>query len=116
MNIEETFFKNLKSNVDFNFNYKLLEIGELDYSDDHPDPNCKNSTLYSYFQTGKDQDDFDAYARNHMLFTFLKHPCFNTLRTKEQLGYIVHCVSNFHGGKIGGYILVHSSNKGPIYL
>jgi nardilysin len=42
---------------------------------------------------------------------FTKEPAFDYLRTKEQLGYIVMCLSDDHRGVIGLSILVQSNVK-----
>jgi len=47
----------------------------------HPDKTIKNSTAYCYFQNGAIEDSFEDYVANTLLFTLLKHPAFNTLRT-----------------------------------
>lgn len=107
--------KEKKFDVTYDFDYKKLEDHQT-FEMMHPDPAIKNSTAYCYFQTGKSENQFLDYASNALLFTLLKHPAFNTLRTQEQLGYIVHTIPMIFGGHIGGYMVVHSSHKDPDYL
>lgn len=51
---------------------------------DKPNP---NSCCFSYFQTS--EKTYQRSALMRILFELLKEPCFNQLRTQEQLGYIV---------------------------
>jgi len=46
----------------------------------------------------------------------LKEPCFNQLRTKEQLGYIVFTQFFSVNKVLGGLIIVQSSKYGASYL
>ena len=46
----------------------------------------------------------------------MKEPAFDYLRTKEQLGYIVMCLSDDHRGVIGFSVLVQSDLKNTYQL
>ena len=50
------------------------------------------------------------------MFGCLKEPCFNTLRTNEQLGYIVQSGFSSNSKVLGGTIMIQSSKYGPEYL
>ena len=49
----------------------------------------ENSAVEIYFQCG--QNDPHLRAGLDLIEQILSEPCFNVLRTKEQLGYSVHC-------------------------
>lgn len=52
-----------------------------------------------------------------LLAQILSEPAFNVLRTKEQLGYIVHCsLWNQSGSTHKGIRIIVQSEKGPTYL
>ena len=51
-----------------------------------------------------------------MLFAqIVQEPCFNVLRTKEQLGYIVFSGTKVQTGMVGFRVLVQSE-RDPVYL
>lgn len=50
---------------------------------DNPNSACEAIFHHTY------DTDLDEYAVSRVLADFLSEPTFNTLRTKEQLGYIV---------------------------
>ena len=52
----------------------------------------------------------------NVLVNYLKEPCFNRLRTDEQLGYIVNGTDSNIRGVLGYYIYVQSSVKWSHYL
>ena len=67
----------------------------------------------SLYQVGEDET-----RKNMELGLFaqiLKEPCFNVLRTQEQLGYIVFSGSRNVGGITGFTVLVQSDKK-PRFL
>ena len=51
-----------------------------------------------------------------LAISFVKQPAFDYLRTKEQLGYIVMCISDDHRGVLGLSILVQSNIKNTYEL
>merc|ERR1719329_205487 len=46
----------------------------------------------------------------------LNEPCFDQLRNKEQLGYVVQCGFSSQQKVLGGQIIVQSSNHCPDFL
>ncbi|CAG9314179.1 unnamed protein product [Blepharisma stoltei] len=62
-------------------------LSNLVYSKHIEDKTNKNSAVVAIWQIGT--EDPKAFAGMHIILKFLKEPCFTTLRTKEQLGYIV---------------------------
>jgi insulysin len=55
-------------------------------------------------------------ALSEMVAQVINEPCFDQLRTKETLGYIVHSGLTAHRGNIGIVIVVQSSEKEVIYV
>ena len=57
-----------------------------------PEPNAdnRNSAIEICFQIEPEPTGYALAARVALLTHLLREPCFNQLRTKEQLGYIVH--------------------------
>ena len=53
---------------------------------------------------------------NSVLFEMFEQDAFDTLRTKEQLGYVVFTFDNAISTILGGSILVHSPQKHSDYL
>lgn len=52
-----------------------------------------------------------------LLIQILSEPAFNVLRTKEQLGYVVHCSPwTLSGSGSSGVRIVVQSEKVPVYL
>ena len=47
---------------------------------------------------------------------FLQEPTFDQLRTKEQLGYVVHVGARFDNGVVGLRLLVQSAAHAPPHL
>lgn len=73
-----------------------------------------NSGCRAFYQFG--EFSFELYAVVRVIFDLIKEPCFSTLRTKEQLGYIVQTVPNKMSRVIVGFIQVQSSKYSPDYL
>jgi insulysin len=73
-----------------------------------------NSGIDYYLQIGASTDDrLRALAA---LFAQVAHePCFDTLRTKQQLGYLVSSGGRAQSGMVGFHILVQSQND-SVYL
>ena len=59
---------------------------------------------------------FENNALCTILFTLLNEPCFEQLRNKEQLGYVVQSGFSSQQKVVGGQILIQSSNHHPDYL
>jgi insulysin len=77
-------------------------------------PQEVNSAIEYNIQIGDAKDDS---TRTHALLfgQIAKEPCFNILRTKEQLGYIVSGSVRKQTGVIG-YRVIVQSEKSPWYL
>jgi insulysin len=81
-----------------------------------PNKNEPNSALIYFLYIGSKVD-----RRMRVLVALLSHmlsePAHNVLRTKEQLGYIVHCSQDTlsGGGHVGIRVTVQSE-RGPAYL
>ena len=59
-----------------------------------------NSAIMSYFQFS--EYTYENSAIVTILFTLLNEPCFEQLRNKEQLGYVVQCSFNSQQKVLGG--------------
>lgn len=79
-----------------------------------PNPANTNSSIDYYCQVGDVADD---QLRNEvaLLAHIVNEPCFNVLRTKEQLGYIVFSGRRSSAGQTGFRILVQSE-KDAVFL
>lgn len=51
-----------------------------------------------------------------LAYNFIKEPAFDYLRTKEQLGYIVMCLTDDNRGVLGMSILLQSALKASYEL
>ncbi|KAF7969517.1 hypothetical protein HWV62_27003 [Athelia sp. TMB] len=81
-----------------------------------PNKNEPNSALTYYLHFG-DRTSSPDRVTGSLLIQILTEPAFNVLRTKEQLGYIVHCSSwVLSGAGSSGVRIVVQSEKGPAYL
>jgi insulysin len=78
------------------------------------DPENENSAVNLYWQVGP--RDVRCGALLGLLAHLVREPCFDQLRTKEQLGYMVFSGMSDVNGVVGLWIIVQSSNKGPAYL
>jgi insulysin len=78
------------------------------------DPENENSAINLYWQVGP--RDVRSGALLGLLAHLVREPCFDQLRTKEQLGYMVFSGMSDVNGVVGLWIIVQSSNKGPAYL
>eukprot|EP01018_Ginkgo_biloba_P000447 Gb_03820 [translate_table: standard] len=78
----------------------------------------ENSAVEVYFQVEQDVGPESTRARAIAdLFEDIVHePCFNQLRTKEQLGYVVDCSARMTHRVLGFCFRVQSSNYSPPYL
>ena len=76
-----------------------------------PNADETNSSIEVYFQVGP----FDPHvqAALSVLANIIKEPAFDQLRTKEQLGYIVHTSTKSQYGVNGLRIIVQSHVKHP---
>ena len=77
-------------------------------------PEEDNSVVEVYWQCGP--DDVHDRALVDMVEQLLYEPCYDTLRTKEQLGYTVHSGMRLTHGVLGFAVVVVSAAHGPEYL
>lgn len=73
----------------------------------------KSSCVELYLQCGIQNDTANVYI--DLVSQILCEPCYNTLRTKEQLGYIVFCGSRKANGVQGIRFIVQSA-KHPAFV
>ena len=77
-------------------------------------PEEENSAVEAYLQCGP--DSLLPRVVGDLVDQIVFEPCYDTLRTKEQLGYTVHSGSRLTGGLLGFCIIVQSDNRGPVYV
>jgi insulysin len=81
-----------------------------------PNPDQANSALTYYVHFGSIVEQ-KLRVVSALLIHILTEPAFNVLRTREQLGYIVHCSSwLLPGASERGLRIVVQSEKKPYYL
>jgi len=85
----------------------------------HTNPEDLNHALELYYQIP--QQGIEQDVRAALLGTMISEPCFNQLRTKEQLGYIVACKMRPLWGSLpppvdGISVIIQSSLKDPAAL
>ena len=73
-----------------------------------------NSAIIAYFQF--EAENPKSRVLIQVLSNYLRDPCFDRLRTDEQLGYIVSGSHLESRGILGYYILIQSSIAGPQFL
>ncbi|KAF9978161.1 Insulinase (Peptidase M16) [Actinomortierella ambigua] len=78
------------------------------------DPNNVNSGIEYFVQTG-DAADKAMRAKVQVLAQIVNEPCFNQLRTKEQLGYLVFSGVRRQSGAIGLRFILQSE-RDPVHL
>lgn len=74
----------------------------------------ENSVVEVYRQVGP--DDTRKRAILDFVEQLVQEPCYDTLRTKEQLGYSVHSGLRLTHGILGFAVVVVSGEHGPAYL
>lgn len=92
------------------FQSMRLEVGEnVRYELPLEDPSNVNSCLEYYVQVGRmERDNAKLRVLTDLLATMIHEPCFNQLRTKEQLGYVVFSGYRLTRSYFGLRILVQS--------
>lgn len=92
------------------FQSHKLEIGEqARYELDLPDPNNVNSCIEYFVQIGQLKNENNKLrVLTDLLCVILHEPCFNQLRTKEQLGYVVFSGYRLNRSYFGLRILIQS--------
>lgn len=73
----------------------------------------KSSCAELYLQCGMQSDTANVFI--DLVSQILCEPCYNTLRTKEQLGYIVFCASRKANGAQGIRFIIQSARH-PVYV
>jgi len=87
---------------------------EYVYTKKLPNENEQNSCIISYFQSEPYLDtELNKWALNSLVFEVIKEPCFDFLRTKMQLGYIVDSSSYIIRRILGGRFLIQSNKLPP---
>ena len=94
---------------------KINDRSIYDFEKSNESPENPNSACEVNF-THKFETDLDDYAVAKVLIAFLEEPTFNTLRTKEQLGYIVSADLSSAFRLLHLSILVQSSVKDADFL
>ncbi|KAG0316487.1 Insulinase (Peptidase M16), partial [Dissophora globulifera] len=84
------------------------------YRREVPDPNNVNSGVEYYLQI-EDATSKESRARIQLMAQIINEPCFNQLRTKEQLGYLVFSGVRKQTGAIGLRFILQSE-RDPVYL
>ncbi|KAI8809513.1 Metalloenzyme, LuxS/M16 peptidase-like protein [Cladochytrium replicatum] len=79
-----------------------------------PNPENVNSAIEYYLQLGEYTDQ-DVRIKAGLVAQILNEPCFDQLRTKEQLGYLVWSTLRQLTG-ICGFRVVIESERDPLYL
>ena len=85
------------------------------------DPDNVNSGIHYYLQVGtcssygRDTTERETRALAMVVAQILQEPCFNQLRTKEQLGYVVKSGVREEAGVLGVTISIQSE-RDPVYL
>jgi len=73
-----------------------------------------NSAIFNYYQIGV--SSFRNSSLLALLSLVMKEPFFDTLRTKEQLGYVVRCGINTQLGVKGFGTVIQSNVRDPTFL
>ncbi|KAG0046086.1 Insulinase (Peptidase M16) [Gryganskiella cystojenkinii] len=84
------------------------------YKRDVPDPDNVNSGLEYYLQI-EDATSKQSRARIQIMAQIINEPCFNQLRTKEQLGYLVFSGVRKQTGAVGLRFILQSE-RDPVHL
>ncbi|KAJ3326456.1 Insulinase (Peptidase M16) [Blyttiomyces sp. JEL0837] len=92
----------------------IPEGKKITHTRDVYNPDQPNSAIEYNIQIGDITDD-DVRVKSLLFSQVVREPCFNVLRTKEQLGYIVFSSVRKQTGMIGLMIIVQSE-KPPVYL
>jgi insulysin len=74
----------------------------------------QDSSILSVYQCGDINDELDCIV--NIINSMLSDPFFDSLRTNEQLGYIVRCGILMVSNTINISFIVQSSVKSPIYI
>ena len=91
----------------------IIKTGDVTLVPEKPSPQPNNAIEY-YVQTGL-QSDVRIRALTRYFWQLFHEAFFNTLRTKEQLGYITMMQVREHS-QIIGYRFLIQSHRNPLYL
>ncbi|KAK6457763.1 Metalloenzyme, LuxS/M16 peptidase-like protein [Scheffersomyces xylosifermentans] len=89
-------------------NYILPENASIRYELPLQDSKNINSCIEYYIQISPESTDEKLRVLTDLLSTIIREPCFNQLRTKEQLGYVVFSGLRLGRTSLGFRILVQS--------
>ena len=93
----------------------FLPLGKVCAVEEHlTSQEQNNNSLVVHYQY--EQFNLKTKLMQELAHSFVKEPAFDFLRTKEQLGYVVMCLSDNHRGVIGLSILVQSNIKNTYEL
>ncbi|KAI5958477.1 STE23 [Candida margitis] len=93
----------------FHLRNYVLQPGEVTrFEVNLKDKNNINSCIEYYLQISPTNDDIKLRVLTDLLATIIREPCFNQLRTKEQLGYVVFSGLKKGRTSLGFRILVQS--------
>lgn len=96
----------------FHLQNYVFQPGEVTrFEVDLKDKNNINSCIEYYLQFSPTNDDTKLRVLTDLLATIIREPCFNQLRTKEQLGYVVFSGLRKGRTSIGFRILVQSERS-----
>ncbi|KAJ1845875.1 metalloprotease, partial [Coemansia sp. RSA 2703] len=95
--------------------YHQFNTGYYVFQSPLPDIDCKDNAIISQIQCNIGYDKYQNCLRQ-IVFGILKQPFFHQLRTKEQLGYIVHVGGHRDQQAKGSIILQIQSDSNPLYL
>ncbi|ETW00084.1 hypothetical protein H310_07510 [Aphanomyces invadans] len=93
---------------------KLASPAEYVYAIPELNAESVNSGIYTVFQLGP--ESIHLRATNEVFAQLVREPCFNQLRTQEQLGYIVFSSSHRAHGIEYFRIIVQSDVASPAYV
>jgi insulysin len=77
-------------------------------------PDEPNSSINNYYQL--ENENLSTNNMVEFFSTMVSNECFNTLRTKEQLGYITYCNNRSDMGMKAFSVTIQSDVKDPVYL
>ncbi|EER08001.1 conserved hypothetical protein [Perkinsus marinus ATCC 50983] len=91
-----------------------IPLGHTVYLEETQDSTEQNSVLETYFQCSS--NNIRERVLLDLLESVMEEPLFDTLRTKQQLGYSVFCGVRLTGGVLGYVVVVQSAVAGPATL
>lgn len=95
--------------------YNLPENKEIHLRMEWENEDEENWAIVSYFQYGPSVSLYQELI-HQLVFQTLEEPCYDFLRTKEQLGYLVYISSWNLRNVMGGKFVIQSAKYTPEYL